>query len=162
MAINRNVKLNFVVASSSQVLTILFAFIVPKMLINYYGPQIHGLTAVISSLLMYLTLIESGLGSAAVQGLYKPLSNNHKDEINAGINAIAKFYKRIGFIFSIMIILLSTFYPIFSSNGLEYHMVFFLILISGLAQTIEYFFCSKYKILLQADKILYLDRKSVV
>lgn len=151
-----NIKFNFVVASFSQLLTILFAFIVPQMLINYYGPQIHGLTSVITSLLMYLTLIESGLGSASVQGLYKPLSNNDKDEINAGINAIAKFYTRVGFIFSIMIILLSIFYPIFSSNGLEYYMVFLLILISGLAQTIEYFFCSKYKILLQADKKLYI------
>ncbi len=153
---NRNIKLNFVVASFSQLLTILFAFIVPKMLINYYGPQIHGLTSVITSLLMYLTLIESGLSSASVQGLYKSLSNHNKDEINAGINAIAKFYTRVGFIFSIMIILLSIFYPIFFSNDLEYYMVFLLILVSGVAQTIEYFFCSKYKILLQADKKLYI------
>ena len=43
-----------------------------------------------------------------------------------------------------------------SADGLDYWLVFTLVLISGLANTIEYFFTSKYRVLLQADKKLYV------
>lgn len=152
----KNVKLNFIVAIFSQILTMCFAFVVPKMLIYYYGPKIHGLTSTISGLLTYLTLVESGFGSSSIQSLYKPLHDNNKKEINACINAVERYYIRIGIVFSVLVILLAIIYPIFVSDGLSYYMCFLLFLVSGITQTIEYFFCSKYRILLQADKKLYV------
>ena len=151
-----NVKINLFFASISQVLTLVFALVVPKLLINYYGPQIHGLTATISSLISYLTLVESGIGAASVQSLYAPLQERDYKLVNADLNAIAIFYLRIGKIFVTLVIVIATLYPFLSADGLDYWLVFTLVLISGLANTIEYFFTSKYRVLLQADKKLYV------
>lgn len=152
----KNIKMNLLVATMSQIMTVVFALIVPRLMISYYGAQIHGLISVITGLITYLTLIESGLSAASIQGLYKPLNEKNKYEINAGLNAISRFYSKIGILFSLAVILTAFIYPFIASRELEYSLVTILILISGLAQTIEYLFCSKYKVLLQADKKLYI------
>lgn len=156
MTKGRNLKINFIVALFSQLVSVLFAFVVPKMMISYYGPQIHGLVSTITNLISYLMLVEAGLASASIQGLYKPLKKQDYQEINAGLNAIAKFYTRIGRVFSVLVIGLAVVYPWFAADGLSYHLIFALILISGIAQTIEFLMCCKYKVLLQADKKLYV------
>ncbi|WP_297130960.1 polysaccharide biosynthesis C-terminal domain-containing protein [uncultured Eubacterium sp.] len=151
-----NIKKNVLFATFTQILTIAFAFIVPKLLINYYGPQIHGLTNTISSLISYLTLAESGIGSASVQSLYSPLEKKDYKLVNADLNAIAIFYHKIGLVFSLLVFAVAFLYPLLASDGLDYWFVFALVLISGIANTVEYFFTSKYKVLLQADKKLYV------
>lgn len=156
MAKGKNLKVNFIVACFSQLVSVIFAFVVPKMMIGYYGPQIHGLVSTINSLISYLMLVEAGLSAASIQGLYKPIKDNDYKEINAGLNAISRFYTRVGIVFSILVIGLAVIYPLFASDGLSYHLIFILILISGIAQTIEFFMCCKYKILLQADKKIYV------
>lgn len=156
MTKGKNLKINFFVAMFSQLVSVLFSFIVPKMMIGYYGSQIHGLISTITNLISYLMLVEAGLASASIQGLYKPLKENDYDAINAGLNAISRFYIRIGSIFSILVVALAMLYPLFAADGLSYHLIVILILISGIAQTIEFFMCCKYKVLLQADKKLYV------
>lgn len=153
---SNNIKKNLIFASISQVLTLAFAFVVPQLLINYYGPQIHGLTATIASLISYLTLVESGIGAASVQSLYAPLKERNYERVNADLNAIVIFYRRIGCIFFALVFVIAVLYPLVAADGLDYWLVFTLVLISGLANTVEYFFTSKYRVLLQADKKLYV------
>ena len=74
----KNIKMNLLVATMSQIMTVVFALIVPRLMISYYGAQIHGLISVITGLITYLTLIESGLSAASIQGLYKPLNEKNK------------------------------------------------------------------------------------
>lgn len=151
-----NIKKNFLVSIFMQLITISFSLIVPRLMISYYGAQIHGLTSVITGLISYLTLVEAGFGSASLQSLYKPLQEENKKIINGYLNEINIFYKKIGTIFSCLIIIISVIYPFIAADNLSYVFVMTLIIVSGLAQTIEYFFCCKYKILLQADKKLYV------
>lgn len=76
--------------------------------------------------------------------------------VNAGLNAITIFYRRITFVFVLLVLILAVLYPLFLSYDLESTLVMALILVAGLAQSIEYLFCRKYKLLLQADKKLYV------
>lgn len=69
----QNVKLNIIFSVFSQIFTVAFALVVPRLMISHYGTEIHGLTSVISNLITYLSLIEAGLGIASVQRLYEPL-----------------------------------------------------------------------------------------
>lgn len=151
-----NIKKNVLFAILLQMITIIFAFIVPKLLINYYGAQIHGLTNTISSLISYLTLVESGIGAASVQSLYSPLQKQDYKTVNADLNAVTIFYRKIGLVFGSLVVVIAFFYPLLASDGLKYWFVFWLILISGIANTVEYFFTSRFRVLLQADKKLYI------
>ena len=151
-----NVKKNFIISIVTQIITVSFSLIVPRLMISHYGAELHGLTSVITGLITYLTLIEAGFGAASLQSLYKPLQEKDLDKINGCLNEITIFYKKIGSIFSILVILISLIYPLVAADNLPYLFVMILIIVSGLAQTIEFFFCSKYKLLLQADKRLYV------
>lgn len=152
----KNVKVNLVVATIMEIITIGFALVVPKLMISHYGPEVHGLMSVITSLIGYLNLVEAGISASSVYGLYKPLADDNQTDINAGINAISIFYKGIGIIFSTLVIVTALLYPLINGNQFQYYFVVILIIVSGISQTIEYLFCSKYKILLQADKKLYV------
>ena len=151
-----NVKKNFIISIVTQIITVSFSLIVPRLMISHYGAELHGLTSVITGLITYLTLIEAGFGAASLQSLYKPLQEKDLDKINGCLNEITIFYKKIGSIFSILVILISLIYPLVAADNLPSLFVMILIIVSGLAQTIEFFFCSKYKLLLQADKRLYV------
>lgn len=152
----QNVKLNIIFSVFSQIFTVAFALVVPRLMISHYGTEIHGLTSVISNLITYLSLIEAGLGIASVQRLYEPLEKMDYASVNAGLNAITIFYRRITFVFVLLVLILAVLYPLFLSYDLESTLVMALILVAGLAQSIEYLFCRKYKLLLQADKKLYV------
>ncbi|ATZ03410.1 hypothetical protein K6V96_06015 [Streptococcus suis] len=152
----RNIVLNLLAAIVLQIVTILVAFIVPKLLISTYGPQMHGFITTITNLITYLMLVEAGIASSSIQGLYKPLVSKEERAINAGLNAIGHFYVRIGVTFSALLIALALIYPLIVKSSWDYQIVFAIIIASGLAQLLEYFFGSKYRILLQADKRLYI------
>lgn len=151
-----NLKKNFIISIITQIITVFFSLIVPRLMISHYGAELHGLTSVITGLITYLTLIEAGFGAASLQSLYKPLQESDLDKINGYLNEITIFYKKVGIIFSVLVVSISLIYPFVAADNLPYIFVMILIIVSGLAQTIEYFFCSKYKILLQADKKLYV------
>ncbi|HGF1449284.1 TPA: lipopolysaccharide biosynthesis protein [Streptococcus suis] len=152
----KNIGLNFLSAIFLQIITILLAFIVPKLMISTYSPQLHGFLSTISSLITYLMIVELGIASSSIQGLYKPLVSNDSHLINAGLNAIGRFYFRIGLLFTSLLFILAFIYPIVVTSNWSFQLVSLLIIFSGLSQLMEYFFGSKYRILLQADKKLYI------
>ena len=118
-----NVKKNFFVSIITQIITISFSLVVPRLMISYYGAQLHGLTSVITGLISYLTLVEAGFGAASLQSLYKPLQEKDINKINGCLNEITIFYKKIGSIFSILVVLISLIYPFIAADNLSYMFV---------------------------------------
>ena len=50
---------NIVFGILGQALTVVFAIIVPKVIIEYYGSEVNGLLSSISQILVYLGLFEA-------------------------------------------------------------------------------------------------------
>lgn len=87
-----NLKKNFIISIITQIITVFFSLIVPRLMISHYGAELHGLTSVITGLITYLTLIEAGFGAASLQSLYKPLQEKDLNKINGYLNEITIFY----------------------------------------------------------------------
>ena len=83
---------NIIFGIIGQVLTVLFAIIVPKVIIIGYGSAVNGLLSTINQLFVYLALFEAGVGTATLQALYKPLTENDKNEVNSVLAATHKYY----------------------------------------------------------------------
>ena len=66
MTKGRNLKINFIVALFSQLMSVIFAFIVPKMMIRYYGPQMHGVISTITNLITYLILVHNFIRNGSI------------------------------------------------------------------------------------------------
>lgn len=85
---------NIMFAIISQVITLVFGFIVPKLLIEHLGSESNGLMQTINQIFSYFTLIEAGIGTATIQSLYQPITNDDKNEINSILSATNNYYKK--------------------------------------------------------------------
>ncbi len=148
---------NTVTTALLQVVVMMTGFILPKIMINYYGSEINGLISSITQLIAYITLVEAGLSGATVYSLYKPLADKNHYKINSILSAARKFYNKTGYIFLSLSVGLALVYPLFiKTDILSYTEVFFLFLILAVNGVLEFFTLAKYRALLTADQKTYV------
>ena len=54
-----------------QMVNILVAFIVPRVVISCYGSDVNGLVTSLTQFVSYISLVEAGISGAAVFALYR-------------------------------------------------------------------------------------------
>ena len=151
----KRTKLNFILTLINVIVTALIGVLIPRFILVTYGSSINGLTNSINQFIVYLSLFEAGIGTTATQALYKPVADNNANDINSIISAMNKRYKKIGFFYSIALLLLSTIYPLLFIKegmlGLNYFIIFLCVLLSGLGNVVLFFGQGKYRILLSVE-----------
>lgn len=153
----KKLLLNSIFAAFSQAIVLITGMILPQIFISVYGSEINGMVSSILQFISYITLIESGLGVAAVYALYKPLVEKDYKGINEIIYSAKIYYFKTATIFSILIIILSIFYPFFiHSEALPYSEILLLVLVLGSGGAIEFITMAKYRVLLTADQRIYV------
>lgn len=70
-------------------------FIQNKYFVEYMGLEMLGMMKLFTQLLVYLNIIEMGLGSASTFALYKPLANREYNKLSIIINTIESIYNKI-------------------------------------------------------------------
>ena len=81
--------INMVTALISQFIIILLGFISRRVMIDSIGVEYLGINGLMNNILTILSLAESGIGTAMIYALYKPLADNDIPKIKALMN----FYK---------------------------------------------------------------------
>lgn len=136
-----------------QITAMVSGFIVPKIMLVFYGSEINGIVTSIAQLISYLTLLEAGLSGATVFSLYKPIAAHDTYGINRILAAAKNLYYKTGHIFSCMVVLCAALYPFFvHSTTLDYGNLFLLFLILGVNGVLEFYTLAKYRALLTADQ----------
>lgn len=141
---------------SLQFVTAVCGFILPPLIIGTFGSAVNGMVASISQFIAYLNIVEAGVGGAAIAALYKPLTNGNSKERNGILSATAKFYNRSGILFTILIFVLAFVYPFLVENEVDKVQSGLMVLILGITGVAEFFLIGKYRVLLIADKKLYV------
>lgn len=139
-----------------QIITIIYGFIVPKIIITSFGSNVNGLVSSITQFLAYITLLESGVGPVIKASLYKPLANKDKQEISNIIKASEKFFKTISYIFLGYLLCLAFIYPLIVSSEFSYFYTLSLIIIISISTFAEYYFGMAYRLYLQAEQKSYI------
>ncbi len=140
-----------------QIVTMVIGFIQPRIMLSYYGSEINGLISSVSQFIGYFNLVETGLSSAAVFALYKPLAENNTHDINAVVSAAKKFYTQAGWIFTALTTGMAVIYPIFvKSEAASPLSITAIVFILGVNGCLEFFSLSKYRALLTADQKTYI------
>lgn len=140
----------------SQIVIILYGFIVPKIIITNYGSNVNGLISSITQFLAYITLLESGFAPVVKSILYKPIANKNKQEIENILKSAEKFFRNIAKVFIVYIIILSIFYPFLAKSDFNNVYTISLIIIISLSTFAEYFFGLTYRIYLQSEQKNYI------
>lgn len=143
----KNISYSFV----GQFVSLALGIVIPRLVIVSYGSEVNGLLSSIKQVMTYFALLEAGLGSAAVQALYKPISQNNQDGINAIVSATNRSYKKIGYTYLALVVGLSFAYPLIAHSEMNYWFIWILVLINGMPGVINFLFQGKLRMLIQAE-----------
>ena len=102
---------NTLTALGYQIISIICGFVLPKLIIVYYGSEINGLVNSITQFLQIISFLEFGVGAVVQSALYKPLADNDYDKISQIIVSAERFFRKIAKILGGYIIILIIIYP---------------------------------------------------
>lgn len=153
---NKITLLNIISSVILQLITIVSQFILPKLILIYFGSGVNGLISSLNQFLNFITLIEGGITGVILANLYLPLEKNEMNKVSSILATASKFYKKIGFIYIIYTLILGMVYPILSNVEFSFTYIFTLTLILSLNLFVQYMFSITNKTLLNADKKIYI------
>ena len=139
-----------------QFVTIISGFIIPRIILSSFGSEVNGLVSSLNQFLSYINLFEGGLGAVVLANLYKPLTSKDDEKISSVVNTTASFYRKIAIIFLIYTLLVAIIYPFITKTSFSFIYIVSLTIILSLNLFIQYNFSLSYKLLLQADKKVYI------
>ena len=157
MALKDNrIKYNVVSGVIYQVVLIALSFLLPRLYLENFGSEVNGVLSTIKQIFAYMVLLESGVGLATTQALYKPVAEKNYEKVNSVISATGSYYKKIGFIYAAIVLLIAVVYSFLIPTGVPSGVIFGIIVLTALPALFSYFVQSKYRILLEVDGRKYI------
>lgn len=153
---NKVTLLNVIASLTAQLVSIISAFIVPKLILSTFGSNANGLISSIYQFLNYIALVEGGITGVISANLYKPLVNGDNKKLSSIISTARRFYRKIGYIFAVYSIIVASLYPVLVNTGYSNAYVFGLTIVLSISLMMQYMFSLTYTTLLNADKKVYI------
>ncbi len=148
---SKNLLKNIMSSIILKIVSLIYGFIIPILIIKTYGSDVNGLVSSIAQFLAYIVLLEAGLGPVIKNALYKPLVEKNKDLVEKILGTSNHFFKKIAYIFVGYIFILCIVYPLIVQNTYTKWYIISLILSISISRFSEYFFGMTYKMFLQAE-----------
>lgn len=139
-----------------QIITVISGFIIPKIILIYFGSSVNGLVSSINQFLSYITLVEGGVTGVIAANMYRPLVNKDYTRLSSIAVTAKKFFNKVGIIFVGYAVILALIYPLFTNTGFDYLYVLTLVLVLSISLSVQYMFSLTLKTLLIADKRAYI------
>ena len=139
-----------------QFVAIIYGFVVPRIIIGYFGSEVNGLVSSITQFLSYIALFESGFGPVVRATLYKPIADKNRTVVLRILRTAEDFFRRIALIFLVYILVLCFIFPFITQMDFEPLFTAVLILVIGISTFAEYFFGMTYKLYLRAKQETYV------
>lgn len=135
---------------------LLYTFLLTKIIIDNFGSDVNGLISSITKFLAYISIFESGFGGVVQYLLYKPIAKKDNNTILRILKTSEKFFRKVGLIFVLYVIVLILFYPTIINTGFDSIFTASLIIIIALSTFAEYFFGAVYRVYLLARQEKYV------
>ena len=148
---DNRIKYNVLTGLVYQVVLIVLSFLLPRVYLENFGSEVNGVLSTIKQIFVYLFLLESGVGLATTQALYKPVAEKNYGNVNAILSATNQFYVKIGFLYAAIVLVIATVYAFIIPTGVSSGVIFGVIVLTALPALFSYFIQSKYRILLEVD-----------
>ena len=145
---------NAIISTFSNILTLLIGFVAQAIFIKTLGPDYLGLNGLFSNIVSALAIVELGIGPAIVYNLYKPLSENNKEEIKSLLNFYKKAYNIIALIIFVLGIILMPMLPLFVNTKLNINI--YIVFLLFLLDVISSYLLSYKRSIIQADQKNYI------
>lgn len=149
--------LNTVSSLTNEIAALVMSFILPRLILVYYGSDINGLVTSVTQFLSFISLCELGIGPVIKANLYKPLANKDEHSISCIVKSSQKFFRNIALILVVYTIILASFYPRIVSKDFDFLFTASLVLIISISSFAQYYFGMTNQLLLAANQQAYIQ-----
>ena len=154
------IKHNLISSLIYQVVLISLSFLLPRLYLENFGSEVNGVLSTIKQIFAYLMLLESGVGLATTQALYKRLGEKDYGSVNAVLSATNTYYKRTGIVYLIIVLITAVVYAYVIPTSIDSHVLFGIVLLTAAPALFSYFVQAKYRILMEVDGRKYVINNS--
>ena len=154
---NKKLAWNTMAALTFQATTIICGFILPRLILQYFGSEINGLVNSISQFLTIIAFLELGVGTVVQSALYRPLTERNMILISKIIASAQKFFKRLAQILVVYVVVLMVVYPRLVNQNYEYLYTAALIGAMSISSFTQFYFGVVDRLLLTADQRGYIQ-----
>lgn len=151
-----NIYKSAVVGLLEEIIAIVSGFILPRMILTYFGSDYNGITASVTQFIGCIALLKSGIGMATKAALYDPLYNHDIKKISGIMAATMKFLRKVAVIFIVGILVFACIYPFSVKETFSWGFTASLVLIISLGTFFQYYFGLGNQLLLEADQKYYI------
>jgi len=140
-----------------QITTIICGFILPRVILKAYGSDVNGLVNSIAQFLSLIGFLDLGVGAVVQSSLYKPLATKDFDLINQIVTSAGLFFRRIGQILAVYVIVLIIIYPSVLNREFDFLFTGTLIAAISISYFAQYYFGVVDRLFLVADQHGYIQ-----
>ncbi|MGH2108682.1 polysaccharide biosynthesis C-terminal domain-containing protein [Aerococcus urinaeequi] len=158
----KKLKMNTAASFIQRFVIILYGLILPRLIISYYGAEVHGLTTSINQFLSIITFLDLGIGPVIQSYLYRPLANNDTTQVSLILSSAKSYFRKLSYILVGYIILLMIVYPLIIDQPSSSISIAFLIFAMSINQFAQYYFGIINELLLNADQKSYIQYGSEI
>lgn len=157
---DNRIKYNLLSGVFYQVILIAIGFVLPRLYLDNFGSEVNGVLSTIKQIFVYMLLLESGVGLATTQALYKPVAEKNRHKVSAVISATNNYYIKIGFIYAAIVLAIAVVYAYIIPTSIDSGVIFGIIVLTALPNLFSFFVQAKYRILLEVDGRKYIITNS--
>lgn len=137
--------------------TIICGLILPRIVLGKYGSEVNGLIDSVTQFLGFITFLELGIGAVVRSTLYKPIAEKNDVEMSKVLVSASKFFKHIGRVLLIYVLVLIFVYPMVVSSSFSFQYIALMIIILSIGSFAQYYFGIVNGLLLAADQRGYIQ-----
>lgn len=152
----KKLKLNTITSLIYQAVSIITGFILPRLILQYYGSSINGVVSSVTQFLSIISLCECGVGAVVQSALYKPIANNDLPEISKIYVSSNRFFKRVAYILITYIVVLIGIFPYINNGGYSFVFTTTLIISIAIGTLAQYYLGITYQLILDAAQLVYI------
>lgn len=140
----------------AQIVTIIYGFVLPRLILKQYGSELNGLTQSIKQFLGIISFMDMGVGQVVRSTLYSPLHQKDYQQISRIMVSGRRYYRTIAYLLLGYIALLLVFYPTLVNSSFDWLYTASLIGVMAISSFSQYYFGIINEQLLHADQKSYL------
>ena len=153
----KQLKLNTITSLLNQVVSISSGFILPRLILQYYGSDINGVVSSVTQFLAIISLCECGVGAVVQSALYKPITENDIASISKIYKSSNMFFRRVAYILMAYIFVLIIVFPQINQGSYDFWFTTTLIISIAIGTLAQYYLGMTYQIILSAAQLVYVQ-----
>ncbi len=140
-----------------QFTAIICGFVLPRLILKYYGTEVNGIVSSITQFLQFVSFFELGIGAVVQSSLYKPLAEKNEIEVSKIIHSASRFFDKLALLLGGYVVILLIFYPYIVKDEFGVIYTITLILAMCISSFAQYYLGVVDQILLTADQKGYIQ-----